>query len=259
CELAGRRDMPVFAGCAQPLQRPLRTATAAHGETGMNGATLPEPEMTLQPRHAVDWLIERVMASDNAEITICAIGPLTNLATAFRREPRMAGKLREVVIMGGAGENFGNVTPAAEFNILADPEAAAVVFAGNCPITLVPLDLTQQVIVTRERLARIEKLGSRVGQTVTGLLRFYNGFDTGRVERESDALHDPCVIGYLLRPEIFIGAPVDVTIGIASDHALGQTKMDWDGGSGRAPNCTVLRKIDAEGFFQLLIERLARY
>lgn len=259
CELAGRRDIPVFAGCARPLRRPLVTATVAHGETGLNGARLPAPTMAPRPTHGVDWMIERVMAAADGEITICALGPLTNLATAFRREPRLAGKLREIVIMGGAEVEGGNVTPAAEFNIHVDPEAAAEVFAAGCRITLVPLELTQQVIVTRDRLAEITALATPVGRAVTGLLEFYNGFDTGRVERETEALHDPCVIAYLLRPEMFTGALINVAIEMQSERALGLTIMDWAGRSGRAPNCTVMRKIDSDGFFLMLLERLARY
>jgi purine nucleosidase len=259
CELAGRRDIKVFAGCARPLRRPLVNATVAHGETGLNGARLPAPTMATQPGHAVDWLVERVMSSGDQEITLCALGPLTNIATAFRREPRMARRLREIIIMGGADENGGNVTPAAEFNLHVDPEAAAEVFAAGCKITLVPLELTQQVMVTRERLAQIRNLGSRVSRAVTGLLEFYNGFDTGRTERESDALHDPCVIAYLLRPNLFAGSSINIAIETESADRAGMTIMDWRGRSGRAHNCSVLQKADGEGLFRLLMERLATY
>lgn len=259
CELAGRCDMPVFAGCAKPLKRPLVTATVAHGETGLNGANLPPARMSLQSTHAVDWLIDRVMESSAGEITICALGPLTNIATAIHREPRFSQKLREIVIMGGAGENAGNVSAHAEFNIFVDPEAAAEVFKCGCPLTLVPLDLTQQVIVTRSRLDRIRSLGSRVGQAVTGMLEFYNGFDTGRTERASDALHDPCVIAYLLNRDLFAGSRIEVAIETESGDKSGMTVMDWAGLSRRAPNCYVIQKVDADGFFRLLLDRLGKY
>ena len=259
CELAHRRDALVFAGCAQPLNRPLRTATIAHGETGLNGAVLPAPSMQPQPRHAVDWLIERILAAGERELTICALGPLTNLATAFRRDPRLPGRLREIVIMGGAGENGGNVTPVAEFNIHVDPEAAEIVFKCGCPITLVPLDLTQQVIITRERMSEIKKLDSAVGRTVTGLLEFYNGFDSGRRERESDALHDPCVIAYLLWPELFAARNRKVTIEIRDVPDIGRTILDGAGDALKLANCKVLERVDASRLFERLLERLGRY
>jgi purine nucleosidase len=257
CDLARRADAKVFAGCGRPLLRPQITAVV-HGETGLGGADLPPPAMPQQQQHAVDWIIETVMGSPERSITICALGPLTNLALAMIREPRLPARLREIVIMGGAGPSGGNSTPAAEFNIYFDPHAAQVVFDRCDGIVLVPLDLTRQVLATRDRVARLRRIESPVGRAVVGMLDYYNrgeGFHEGL---EAGPLHDPCVVAYLLRPDLFRGKPARVEVETQSPRTLGMTIIDTRLRDGAAANCQVLLQADAAGFYELLIDRLAR-
>ena len=258
CELARRPDMKVFAGCPRPMVRPLVTGEAVHGKTGMDGADLPPPTMKLQPRHAVDWIVDTLLAAGDDEITLCALGPLTNIALAMVKEPRILPKIREIVIMGGGFFAGGNITPAAEFNVYVDPHAAHVVFGCGRPIVLMPLDLTRQTITTPERLARIAAIGTPVGRCLTGMLGFYSRSDVDRYGAEGSPLHDPCVIAYLLKPGLFTGKRVHVDIEIQAETTMGMTVMDWWAATDRAPNCTVMHHIDAAGFFDLLIDRLAR-
>jgi len=257
CDLAGRRDARVFAGCGRPMLREQITAVV-HGETGLGGADLPPPTLPLQERHAVDWIVGTVMAAPERSITVCALGPLTNLALAFLREPRLPARLRELVIMGGAGPSGGNSTPAAEFNIYADPHAAAVVFESGAPIVLVPLDLTRQVLATRERVARIRAIGSPVSRAVTGMLEFFNRGEALHEHLEAGPLHDPCVIAYLLKPALFQHKPARIEIETQSTRTLGMTVIDTRLDDGITANARVLLQADAAGFYELLTEALAR-
>jgi purine nucleosidase len=255
-ELAGRSDVPAHAGCDRALQRDPVFATHVHGDSGLNGADLPEPATPLADGHAVDVIIDRVRARPG-RVTLCPIGPLTNVAQAILRAPDIAGQIREIVLMGGAiGE--GNVTPAAEFNIYADPHAAKIVFEAGVKLTMLGLDVTHQVLVTRERLRAIEQIDTRVGRAVWGLLRFYNIYDQTRRNRPGAPLHDPCVIAYLVRPELFAGRACHVAVETMGEHTLGRTVVDWSGRTGRPANATVIDQVDAEGFFALLTERLGR-
>jgi purine nucleosidase len=236
-----------------------RQITAAvHGETGLGGADLPPPILPLQERHAVDWIIETVMASPEKSITVCALGPLTNLALAFLREPRLPARLRELVIMGGAGPSGGNSTPAAEFNIYADPHAAHIVIESGASIVLVPLDLTRQVLTTQARVERIRAIGSPVSRAITGMIEFYNRGESLHERLEAGPLHDPCVIAYLLNPALFQGKLAHIEIETQSPRTLGMTVIDTRLDDGVTANARVLLQADAAGFYDLLIERLAR-
>ena len=236
CELAGRRDVPVFAGCAAPMRRPLVTAEHVHGKTGLDGPVLPEPTMPLQEAHAVEFIIDTVRGLPEGEVTLCPLGPLTNVATALREAPDIAGRLREIVLMGGAYFEVGNITPAAEFNIFVDPEAAEIVFRSGVPLTVMPLDVTHKALVTRARTEAFRALGTPVGAS----------------------LHDPCVTAWLIRPELFSGRHINVEIETQSDLTRGMTVADWWRVTDRAPNATFMGDVDADGFFALLTERLAR-
>ena len=158
CELAGRTDIPVYAGCARPLLRPLATAQHIHGETARDRLLLPEPTMGLRAQHGVDFLVETLRAAEAGTITLCALGPLTNIAMALVKAPEVAGRIAELVIMGGACFELGNVTPAAEFNIHVDPHAAAIVIESGVPITMMPLDVTHQLLTTPPRLNALRTL-----------------------------------------------------------------------------------------------------
>ncbi|MEL7466679.1 MAG: nucleoside hydrolase [Pseudomonadota bacterium] len=258
CELAGRSDVPVFAGCDRPMARSLVTAEHVHGKTGLDGADLPEPRTPLQDAHAVDWIIETLRAAEMGEITLCPLGPLTNIGTALERAPEIAPKIREIVLMGGGYFEQGNITPSAEFNIFVDPEAAKIVFGAGVPLTVIPLDCTHKALATRPRVEAIRALGTPVGEAVAGLTDFFERFDKEKYGSEGAPLHDPCVIAWLLRPELFTSRHVNVEIEVESPLTRGATVADWWGVSDRAPNATFVRDVDGEGFFDLLTERLAR-
>lgn len=255
-ELAGRTDIPVWKGCHRPLVETLETAEYVHGETGLNGVELPEPTMKLQTGHAVDALIEMVMAAPPQTITLCPTGPLTNVAMAVLKEPGFAARVKEIVLMGGA-IGLGNVTPAAEFNIYVDPHAARVVFESGTPITMLGLDVTHQALVNRERLEAIRALGTPVGLAAAGLVDFFNRFDSERYAVDGAPLHDPCIIARLIDPDIFAGKPCKVTIE-TEGGSKGRTNVEWFPRERHEPNATVINAMDADRFFALLTERLAR-
>jgi len=258
CEVAGKVDVPVFAGCDRPLSRKLVTAEHVHGKTGLDGIALPEPTMPLQAQHGVDFIIETLRREQKGTVTLCALGPLTNIATALTRAPDIATRIQEIVLMGGAYFEVGNITPAAEFNIYVDPEAADIVFKSGIPITVMPLDMTHHALVTGPRVAAFEALGTRVGQVVASWTHFFERFDVAKYGSEGAPLHDPTVIAYLIDPDLFDGRFINVEIETQSPLTLGMTVADWWGVTDRKPNATFIGKIAADGFFDLLTERLAR-
>lgn len=255
-ELA-RSDVPVFAGCDRPLRRPLVTAEYVHGKTGLDGADLPPPTRPLDPRHAVEFLIDTLRAEPPGTVTLCALGPLTNLASAFRRAPEVVERVREIALMGGGLFEGGNVTPAAEFNIYVDPEAAEIVLRCGRPLTIVPLDCTHKALTTRPRVQAFADLATPVGRAVAGWLGFFERFDVEKYGSEGGPLHDPCVIAWLLRPDLFRGRPCNVEVETASDLTRGMTVADWWHVTDRPRNATWIRDVDAGGYFALLTERLA--
>ena len=257
-ELAGRKDIPVYAGCARPMRRTLVTAEHVHGETGLNGPDLPPPSVDLQPLHGVDYIIETLMEAEPGTITLCTLGPLTNIGMALVKEPKIAGRVAEIVLMGGAYFEVGNITPAAEFNIYVDPEAADIVFRSGIELTVLPLDVTHQMQSTPERLDAIRALGNRSGQAVYDMLSFSEGFDLRKYGWAGAPLHDPTVIAYLIDPTLFEGRTCNVTIETASDLTVGMTVTDYWHVTDRPHNATYIRSGNADGFYKLLTERLAR-
>jgi purine nucleosidase len=258
CELARRPGLAVYAGCARPLLRPLTTAERVHTETIRDRLLPTEPTMPLQAQHGVDYLIEALAAAETGTITLCALGPLTNIGLMLIKAPEVAPKIRELVIMGGAGFELGNVTPAAEFNIHVDPQAAAIVVDSGIPITMIPLDVTHQLLSTPPRLAALRALGNRCGSAVATLLDSYERNRSAKFGSRAMALHDPSVIGYLLRPDLYQGREVNVAIETQSSLTIGMTVVDWWGVTGRKPNVRFMNTIDAEGFYHLLTEKIAR-
>lgn len=259
CELAGRSDIPVYAGCEGPLAaRPLVTAEHVHGATGLNGPDLPEPAMPLQPEHGVDFLINYLRQERPGEITLCVLGPMTNIAMALKKAPDIAPRIREIVAMGGAYFEVGNITPTAEFNIYVDPDAAAIVLASGVPITLLPLDVTHRVLTTPPRLAAIRALPTRAAAAAAAMLDFSEKFDLDKYGSDGAPLHDPCVTAYLIKPDLFQGRQINVEIETASPLTVGMTVADYWGVTDRKPNALYIRDVDAQGFYDLLTERLAR-
>ncbi|WP_265515943.1 nucleoside hydrolase [Nitratireductor luteus] len=258
CELAGKLETPVFAGASRPLVRDLVTAEHVHGKTGLDGPDLPEPTMALREQHAVDFIVETLMSHDEGQVTLCPLGPLTNIALALVREPKIAHRIKEIVLMGGGFFEGGNITPTAEFNIYVDPHAADVVFRSGAPIVMMPLDVTHKAMTTARRVAAFRDLGTRVGAAVAEMLEFYERFDEEKYGSDGGPLHDPCVIAWLLQPELFKGRQCNVVIETMSELTMGMTVVDWWGVTERRKNAHVMRDIDHEGFFALLTERLGR-
>ena len=258
CEVAGRPDVKVFAGADHPLKRPLTTAEHVHGRTGLDGPSLPDPVMALAPQHAVDFIIATLRAEPPGSVTLATLGPLTNIALALSQAPDIAPRIKEIVAMGGGFFAGGNVTPAAEFNIYVDPEAARAVLAAGIPLTLIPLDCTHQALTSRARVERLRQLGNRTGQVVAELLDFFERYDEEKYGTDGGPLHDPCVIAWLLQPGLFTTRHINVAVEVDSSLTRGMTVMDWWRVTERAANATVCGTIDANGFFALLDERLAR-
>lgn len=258
CEIAARTDVRVYAGCDRPMHRRLVTAEHVHGKSGLDGIDLFEPAMPLETQHAVDFLIETLRREPAGSVTLCPLGPLTNIATAFERAPDIIARVGEIVLMGGAYFEVGNITPAAEFNIFVDPEAAQIVFRAGVPLVVMPLDVTHKALTSRAWIEGLRAMGTRVGHAVAGLTDFFERFDMAKYGSQGAPLHDACVIGYLLRPDLFAGRHINVEIETQGTFTTGMTVADWWRVSGREPNALFIGSVDRDGFFALLSERLAR-
>lgn len=255
-ELAGRTDVPVYAGAAHPTVRPLVTAEYVHGKTGIDGAEFTEPTTAAADGHAVDFIIETVMSTDG--VIIGTLGPLTNIGMALQREPAIAPRIEQLVLMGGGFFEGGNTTPAAEFNIYVDPHAAATVFASGIPLVQMPLDVTHKALTSDARVAAFKELGNRSGAAVAGMLEFYERYDMERYGTQGAPLHDPCVIAYLLEPDLFTGRRCHVAVETTSELTMGMTVVDWWDLTDNEPNCLVMNEIDDDRFYALLTERIGR-
>lgn len=257
CELAGKPGTLVFAGCDTPLSRPLITAEHVHGQTGLDGPPMVDPTMPLQSTHAVDFIIDTLRTQAAGTVTLCPLGPLTNIATAFQRAPDIIPRVQEIILMGGAYFEVGNITPSAEFNIYVDPEAAKLVLAAGVPTTLLPLDVTHFALVTESRLEAFKAIGTPVGDTVAAWTGFFERFDKEKYGSAGAPLHDPCVIGYLLWPELFEGRHINVEVATQDPLTLGMTVADWWRVTDRPANATFIRSMQAQPFFERLTARLA--
>jgi len=258
CELARRRDVPVFAGCDAPLARKLVTAEHVHGKTGLDGPQLPEPTMPLADGHAVEFLIDTLRREPAGSVTLVPIGPLTNVAAAFRAAPDIIPRVGQIVLMGGAYFEVGNITPAAEFNIYVDPEAADIVFRSGVDLVVMPLDVTHKALTNRDRVGAFRAMGTEVGRMVAEWTDFFERFDKEKYGSEGAPLHDPCTIAWLIRPDLFSGRRINVEIELEGRHTTGMTVADWWRVSGRQANALFMGGVDDSGFYALLTERLAR-
>ena len=247
--LAGITSVPVAAGRDRPLTREPVIALDIHGASGIDGAELPEPVAPVSDRHAVDLLVEQA----TAEVALVATGPLSNVADAIRRGARPG----QVIWMGGA-IGIGNVTPAAEFNAYADPEAVALVLASGIPFTIVPLELTHQALASADVLARIAALREPIGPALVGLMRFFESTYREVFGFPSPPVHDPCTIAYLARPELFGTEQLYVEVETEGRFTLGRTVVDHHMRMGRAANATVVTSIDVPGFWDVVLAALGR-
>ena len=257
CDLAGRTDMQVFAGLDRPLVRPLVTAEHVHGRTGLDGPVLPDPETPLQEQHAVDYIIDTLRREPAGSVTLAPIGPLSNIAMAMQRAPDIIPRIRQIILMGGAYFEVGNITPAAEFNIYVDPHAAQIVFASGVPVTMMPLDVTHKALTRTDRVAALRAIGNRTGVAVAEMLEFFERFDEAKYGSDGGPLHDPCTVAWMIAPDIFNGRPCNVEIETASPLTMGMTVVDWWQVSSRPHNALVIGDLDADRFFALITERLA--
>lgn len=258
CSVAGIDRVPIAAGCDRPLRRAPIIADEIHGASGLDGVDWEEPTVPLDPRHGVDLIIERAEADDPRPLTVVAVGPLTNVAAAIERASRIAERIERVAIMGGA-IGLGNWTPAAEFNIVADPEAAEVVLGSGLPITLVPLEVTHRALATEAVLGRIEALGTPVAAVSVALMRFFAETYHRVFGFEAPAVHDPCAVATLIDAEVVPTLRVNVAVDTISELSLGRTVCDVYGKTGRSPNVDLGIDLRVERFWDLLIEGLSSY
>lgn len=258
-DLGRRSDIPVFAGCARPMNRDLVTAEYVHGVTGIDGIDIVTPNLPLEDLHAVDFIIESLHAADDESVTLVPIGPLTNIGTVIQKDPAVLTKVREIVIMGGAMREGGNRTPSAEFNILVDPHAADIVFGCGRPITVMGLDVTHQVLASPQRRDRIRAIDNEAARATVGMLDFFNRHDSIKYGTRGAPLHDPCTIAYLLKPELFTGKHCNISVETQSELTMGHTAVDFWNVTDRPKNATWMHAVDADGFYELLIERLGRF
>lgn len=257
-EIAGADDIKIFAGCARPMVRELVTAHEVHGATGIDGVEIFEPKIALQPRHAVDFIVDALSAAPKDSVTLVPTGPLTNIAMALAKSPAIAPKIREIVLMGGAMREGGNFSPSAEFNILVDPHAAEIVLRCGRPITMIGLDATHQVLCEPVRIEAIGAIGGAAARAVHGMLTFFNRHDTEKYGSKGAPLHDPCTMAYLIDPGLFGTRLCNVEVETGSPLTIGHTAVDFWHVTDRPRNVRWVHSVDAAGFFSLLTERLAR-
>ena len=230
---------------------------ASHRDGRRAGLEAPEPVTLLQTQHGVNYLVKKIMAEPEGEITVCTLGPMTNLAMAMALEPRIIPRLREVVLMGGGFFQGGNATPAAEFNIYVDPHAAHVVFESGVPLTMASIDCTYTAQMTPGWINTLRAVGTRCAVQAANMADFFRRYGAHKFPTEARPIHDACVTGFLLAPHLFQQKLCNVTIELMSPETIGMTVVDWWHVTGRRKNCNVLGRIDADGFFALMLERLS--
>ena len=250
-------NVPVYAGCGRPMIREKITAGDIHGESGLDGPVFPPLTRTLESEHAVNYIIRTLMASDG-DITMVTTGPMTNLAMAMRMEPKIMDKIRRIVLMGGSYTN-GNVTPAAEFNIIADADAAYVCFTSGCPITMVGLDVTRKVLCYPAIVERMGKIGNEASRLFVDLMGHFCRTQKEIFGWEGGPLHDPVTIAYLIDPSVLTTKPMNTQIDIRSVQSYGRTNCDYFGYMGLPATADVAIDIDAGRFWDIVEEGLRRY
>jgi purine nucleosidase len=256
-QIAGREVVPVHAGAERPLRREPADAGDFHGAEGLGGLETFEPDAPAAPGSAAEAIVEAVMTRPIGSVALAVMGPMTNLALALRAEPRLAARLGPVVVMGGARSEGGNITASAEYNIWADPDAAAEVFASDCRITVLGLDATHRVRATADRIAAIEALPGVCARTAASLLRFSQDVERRIVGWEWAPLHDPCTVAWLLRPDLFRAVPCRIEVETESELTRGHTAVEFRVDAASARHHWVV-EANAQGVFDLIAERLER-
>jgi inosine-uridine nucleoside N-ribohydrolase len=256
--VAGIVDVPIAAGRDAPLDRERIVAADIHGASGVDGVDWDEPTVAQDPRDGVDLIVAHALREDPRPLTLVAVGPLTNVAAALIAEPRIAARIDRISIMGGA-IGLGNRTPSAEFNIYADPEAADLVFRSGVPITVVPLEVTHQALATEPILARIAALETPVARMSVALMRFFAETYARVFGFVAPAVHDPCAVAAIIDPTIVDARPMNVAIELGSELSLGRTVCDVYGTTGRALNADVGIRLEADRFWDLMLDALATY
>lgn len=258
CELCNRTDIPVFEGASHPLFKAPITAEHVHGKTGLDGPILPEPIIGIEKLSAIDFIINTIRSEEENTITLCTLGALTNIALAFQKAPDIATRIKEIIVMGGGYSEGGNITPAAEFNFFVDPHAADIVLRSGAKLVLIPLDVTHQVLTSKERVRKIRELTTAPALAMAQMLEFAERFDIEKYGSDGGPLHDPNVIAYLLKPELYDGRDCNVVIEVTSELTLGMSVIDWWRVTNRPINAKVIRSVNVSGFFDLFTERLSR-
>ena len=258
CEMCHRSDVKVYAGAEKPMAQELVTAEHVHGKSGLDGIEIYEPSHSLEAKHAIDFIIESCLAAEHNSLILVPTGPLTNIGLAIGREPDILPKIKEIVLMGGARKEAGNITPSAEFNIYVDPEAAKLVLQCGRPIVMMSLDVTHQVLTTEKRVNTIRNIDSSVGEGIAALIEFYERYDEEKYHLDGAPLHDPCTVAYLLKPELFKFKNVNVEIETGGTFTRGTTVVDYWEVTDRIPNVQWAYEVDDEGFFDLLNQYLSK-
>lgn len=251
-ELAGRPDIPVHAGCAQPLIRPLVTAEHVHGRTGLDGSGLPDPVAAAREEHAVDAIIRLLRERPPGTVTLCPLGPLTNLAMAFRKAPDVVARVGQIVLMGGAAGE-GNVTPSAEFNVYVDPEAAAIVFGSGLPVTMCGLDVTHQALATPDVLGRLARLDTGLSRICVELLTYFASAYRRLWGFAAPPLHDPVAVARVIDPGIVRCVEANVVVELHGQYTRGATVVDLHRYLDRPVNARVAVELDVERFWDRVI------
>ncbi len=258
CDLTNRHDIPVYAGAKAPIKHSLETAEFIHGVEGLDGIDIFEPAQPVSQGTAKDFIISSIQKSERP-VTLVVTGPMTNVALALMEAPDITNGIDEIVLMGGAFREGGNMTPSAEFNIFVDPYAAQIVFETDIPKIVFGLDVTYQVLTSPEIIEEIAEIDNTVARAALGILRSYERTDTARFSENVAPLHDPCTIAWLLRPEIFELKPCNIRVEADSELTRGHTAVDFWNRTELSPNCHWAYKADRAMFFDLLKERLAGY
>jgi len=258
CEMCHRSDVKVYAGAEKPMAQELVTAEHVHGKSGLDGIEIYEPSHSLEEKHAIDFIIESCLAAELNSLILVPTGPLTNIGLAIDREPDILPKIKEIVLMGGARKEAGNITPSAEFNIYVDPEAAKLVLQCGRPIVMMSLDVTHQVLTTQKRVDTIRNIDSSIGDGIAALIEFYERYDEEKYHLDGAPLHDPCTVAYLLKPELFKFKNVNVVIETGGTFTRGTTVVDYWEVTDRIPNVQWAYEVNDEGFFDLLNQYLSK-